>query len=109
MVERKESLFNGSIPLVTIPAKQIAFIDQLVRLRKLKATTLIIILLSATACQTTGHYDPRNSITSSDQACKTHAGKYSKNDGTTPESFTTADMMLMLCKQCVRDGGTDCY
>ena len=50
MVERKESFFKESIPLVTIPAKQIAFIDQLVRLRKLKATTLIIILLSATAC-----------------------------------------------------------
>ena len=42
-------------------------------------------------------------------ACETHAGKYSKTDGTTPESFATADMMLALCKQCVRDGGTDCY
>ena len=94
---------------MTIPAKQIAFIDELVRLRKFKAITLIIILLSATACQTTEHYDARNSIQSSDEACKTHAGKYSKTDGTDPESFTTADMMLWLCKQCVRDGGKDCY
>ena len=60
------------------------------------SSTLIILFMvvSLSACRS---------------GCEAHADKYSKTDGTSPESFTTDDMMEMLCRRCVQDGGTDCY